>query len=81
MIIVSDAGCDPQFVFQDLGNAIRKIRVDLGTDIDINVDMLRRRNQEGRSRWHHAIGTIRYYECRCRRAGRRAPIPQTVTYR
>jgi hypothetical protein len=60
LILVSDAGCDPRFVFQDLGNAIRKIRVDLGIDIDINLDMLRRQDQDRRSRWHHAIGTIRY---------------------
>jgi hypothetical protein len=34
-IVVSDAGCDPKFTFEDLGNAIRKIRTDLGVPIDI----------------------------------------------
>ena len=29
LIVVSDAGTDPDFVFEDLGNAIRKVRVDL----------------------------------------------------
>ena len=29
-IVVSDAGCDPDFVFEDLGNAVRKIAIDLG---------------------------------------------------
>jgi hypothetical protein len=33
LIVVSDAGCDPEFEFEDLGNAIRKIRIDLGVDI------------------------------------------------
>jgi hypothetical protein len=33
-IIVSDGGQDPQFVFEDLGNAIRKIRIDLGIPIE-----------------------------------------------
>jgi len=34
-IIISDGGCDPKFTFEDLGNAIRKIRTDLGVPIDI----------------------------------------------
>ncbi|MEA2343495.1 MAG: hypothetical protein QOF63_1664, partial [Thermoanaerobaculia bacterium] len=33
-IVISDAGCDPTFNFEDLGNAIRKIRTDLGVPID-----------------------------------------------
>jgi hypothetical protein len=32
-IIVSDAGCDPTYAFDDLGNAVRKISLDLGVDI------------------------------------------------
>ena len=34
-IVASDAGCDPTFNYEDLGNAIRKIRTDLGVPIDI----------------------------------------------
>jgi len=34
-IVVSDASADPEFGFGDLGNAIRKIRIDLGVDIRI----------------------------------------------
>jgi hypothetical protein len=34
-IVVSDAGADPDFGFEDLGNAIRKIRIDLGVEITI----------------------------------------------
>jgi hypothetical protein len=29
-IVISDAGCDPDFGFEDLGNAVRKIAIDLG---------------------------------------------------
>ena len=29
-IVVSDGGCDPKYVYEDLGNAVRKIRIDLG---------------------------------------------------
>ncbi len=32
-IMVSDAGQDGSFSFEDLGNAIRKIRIDFGIDI------------------------------------------------
>jgi hypothetical protein len=34
-IVASDAGADPKFSFEDLGNAIRKIRTDLGVPIDL----------------------------------------------
>jgi Patatin-like phospholipase len=30
LIVVVDAGCDPDFDFEDLGNAVRKIYIDLG---------------------------------------------------
>ena len=30
IIIVSDAGCDPDYTFADLSNAVRRIRIDLG---------------------------------------------------
>jgi hypothetical protein len=33
-ILVSDAGCDPNCRLEDVGNAIRKIRVDLGVPIE-----------------------------------------------
>lgn len=58
-ILVSDAGCDGKMEFQDLGNAIRKIRIDLGIDIDINVEPLRPSTQH-RSGVHYAVGAIRY---------------------
>jgi hypothetical protein len=34
LIVVSDAGCDPACGFEDLGNAVRKISVDLNVDIN-----------------------------------------------
>ncbi|TAJ23381.1 MAG: hypothetical protein EPO64_11335 [Nitrospirae bacterium] len=59
-IVCSDAGEDPQSGFDDLGMVIRKVRADLGVDIEINLDMVRRQQDQPYSRWHHAIGTIRY---------------------
>jgi hypothetical protein len=34
LIVVSDAGCDPTYRFDDLANAIRKVRLDFGVEID-----------------------------------------------
>ena len=58
-ILVSDAGCDGKMEFHDLGNAIRKIRIDLGIDININVEPLRLSAKQ-RSGAHYAMGTIHY---------------------
>lgn len=33
LIVVSDAGCDPDYEFEDLGNAVRKIGLDLGVTV------------------------------------------------
>ena len=35
-IVVSDAGCDPEYGFEDLGNAVRKIAIDLGVYISFS---------------------------------------------
>lgn len=59
-ILVVDAGCDPRLAFEDFGNAIRKIRIDLGIDIEIALDQITRSADTGTSARHHAIGTIRY---------------------
>ena len=59
-IVVIDVGCDPDLSFQDLGNAIRKIRIDQGVDIEINTGMIKPQGDSHYSRWHHAIGSIRY---------------------
>jgi hypothetical protein len=63
LIIVSDAGADPTFAYEDLGNAIRKIRIDLGISIDFArpMPMLQHAKlTEGRTAHHCAIGTICY---------------------
>ncbi|MCC6862899.1 MAG: patatin-like phospholipase family protein [Bryobacterales bacterium] len=59
-IIASDAGEDRAFAFENLGNAIRKCRSDLGIEIELDVDRIRRQEESGRSPWHCAVGTIHY---------------------
>src|SRR5215213_171788 len=59
-IVVSDAGSDPNTRFEDLGNAIRKIRIDLGVDIDIHTaDIVSCGTWDGKSTFF-ALGKIKY---------------------
>jgi len=65
LIIVSDAGCDPAFAFEDLGNAVRKIEIDLGVPIRFEgLPNLLPRRLDGRDigpgHPYHAIGEIDY---------------------
>jgi hypothetical protein len=47
-IIAVDAGCDPEFSFADLGNAMRKIHIDLGVTIRfVNLEQLKKRTLDG----------------------------------
>ena len=55
-IILSDAGCDGAYTFGDLANAVRKIRVDFGVDIEFPEGI--RIGPGDKARF--AIGTIRY---------------------
>ncbi len=59
-IIVSDAGCDGAFSFQDLGNAIEKCRADLQTDINIRIEKFRPDRSVRFGESYCAIGSIRY---------------------
>lgn len=58
-IIVSDCGADPRYSFDDLANAIRKVREDFGVEIELDVDPLKP-NAEGISRQHVVAGIIHY---------------------
>jgi hypothetical protein len=58
-IVVSDAGMDPDFAFEDLGNAIRKCQIDLGVRIEIDVEGIRP-DAAGKGLFHCAVGLIHY---------------------
>jgi hypothetical protein len=55
-IVVVDAGCDPTYSYEDLGNALRKIRIDLGVEITFPTEPAELRNRK--QRWAEAV--IRY---------------------
>ena len=59
-ILVSDASCDTARSFTDLGNAIRKVRIDLGVEIEIDPQLLKVQAETLLSRTHFALGIIRY---------------------
>jgi hypothetical protein len=67
LIVVCDAACDPDYAFADLGNALRKIWLDLGIRIDmVGLDNLKKRFKErptpATEAAYWATGRIRYPE-------------------
>jgi len=59
---VVDAGADPKYTKEDLGNAVRKIRIDLGVPIEFPEfpDRLPTDPSLGANARHCALGEIRY---------------------
>jgi hypothetical protein len=63
-ILVSDAGCDPNCAFADLGNAVRKIWIDLGVKINFSKIMIEGRGEPDKQGQgvYCAVATIKYPE-------------------
>ena len=59
-ILVSDCGADPSAAFNDVGNAMRRIREDFGIDISLDIEPLRADPVTRLCRQHVAVGTIHY---------------------
>ena len=59
-IVVSDAGCDPDSRFEDLGNAVRKVAIDQNVKIDFNP--LQVAKAGAKAQFAYALGTIQYPE-------------------
>ncbi|MDQ5837791.1 MAG: patatin-like phospholipase family protein, partial [Acidobacteriota bacterium] len=68
LVILSDAAADADYQFEDLGNAVRKIRIDLGVPIDFkqvpifskSLDSSGEERRRRRRGGYWAIGRIRY---------------------
>ena len=56
---MSDVGADPEVAFDDLGNAVRRIREDFGIEIEIDLSPLVP-GADGLAREHMVVGTIHY---------------------
>jgi hypothetical protein len=59
-IVVSDAGCDPNYTYDALGHAIRRIRLDLGIPIEFDHPLAATREGQGKGNPYAAVATIKY---------------------
>ena len=57
-VVVLDSGCDPELQFEDLANAVRKIRIDFGVTVDFGDSFEPMKKGQRRC----ALGVIRYSE-------------------
>jgi hypothetical protein len=76
LIIICDAEADENYQFAGLGNAIRKCRIDLGINIDLNVDAIRPTEPGGPCAQHFAIGDIHY-----EMADEKAPLGKIIYFK
>jgi hypothetical protein len=60
VIIASDLGADPGFNFGDLGILLRKVRINLGIQIDVDLEEIRQDPDSKNTNKHFVIGTIEY---------------------
>jgi hypothetical protein len=58
-IVLADCGADPKPCFEDLGNAIRRCRIDFGTEFDLDLTPLRD-DTAADARRHYIVGRLRY---------------------
>ena len=75
-IVVIDAGADPKCQFEDLGNALRKIEIDLGIPIEFRDNKIHMQEGTVETNLRCAIADIRYD----RVDGASAPQPGTLIY-
>jgi hypothetical protein len=59
-IVISDASCDPDCTFEDLGNATRKIYIDFGVSIEFEKLSIQPRQSAPATGVSCAVGTIKY---------------------
>ena len=76
LIVLCDAEQDEKYEYRGLGNAIRKCRIDLGIDIDLNVKDITPEKDGQRSKRHCAVGTIHYEQ-----ADLKAPAGKIVYFK
>lgn len=84
-IIACDAGADPRYGFEDLANAIRKCRTDLGVEIDLDVRQIAAVDDKRYNGAPCAVGQIRYSDSQVGtilyiKASRRQGLPSDVMH-
>ena len=69
-IVLCDCGADPSLKFNDIGIAIRRCRIDFGTEIDLRIDQFAaRRRRDRTTKTHVVMGKIRYQDEHLRMLG------------
>ncbi|MEP7220653.1 MAG: hypothetical protein ABI876_17135, partial [Bacteroidota bacterium] len=72
-ILLADCGADPRPCFSDLGDAIRRCRIDFGIEVDLNIIPVKvKPDGDGDERYgtqHFVVGKIRYSEAHARTLG------------
>ncbi|HET7924641.1 MAG TPA: hypothetical protein VFL30_07065, partial [Rhodanobacteraceae bacterium] len=84
-VIACDAGADERYGFEDLANAIRKCRTDLGIEIDLDVRQIASIDSQRYNAAPCAVGSIRYSDEEVGtilyiKASRRAGLPSDVMH-
>jgi hypothetical protein len=63
-IIISDNGADPLPCFEDLGDAIRRCRIDFDAEIDLDISPFFKKKDEASgdelAKTHYVVGTVNY---------------------
>jgi len=69
-IVFCDCGADPSLGFSDIGTAIRRCRIDFGTEISLDIATYAERGRRRRLRGPHVVrGIIRYQDAHLRMLG------------
>ena len=76
-IVMSDSAADPTPCFADLGNAIRRCRIDFKTEIQLDITPFIKKSREDRfSTAHYAVGQIKYSKEHLEKLGWVDPDPE-----
>jgi len=85
LIVSCDAGCDPDYKFEDLRKLIEKAHADFGARIEIDYARMRPDYSMRESQWNYAVGTIYYDSSNNLDTGTlifiKASMPMKVDYR
>jgi hypothetical protein len=72
-IVVSDNGADPLPCFEDLGDAIRRCRIDFHAEIDLDISPFFKKKDEVSgdqlAQRHYVVGTIKYASIQLQKLG------------
>jgi hypothetical protein len=68
-LVLSDCGADPAACFSDLGDAMRRCRIDFGLESEIDISRIKSTSDEGEryASAHFVVGKLLYSEAHLRR--------------